>query len=243
MSNSTSNNHFNQKNNTANTRVGGSTALYEESQNMDSINIKNNIYYNNSNNNNKNKFNYDSKQKNILAAIDINKNYYEKKRPYSANKMIYYDRQQASNNSKASINFKKPRSAKSKIKNHDNSDLGNYQELKNVNADYYQALIDKITQEYGNVDAELIHDYIKNLENENKNNVKIINENNEFGDDNNNNNHLQGNDIHYNNYKGLNNNQEISEINNKNNSQALQNKEDIEDENYDNFYNQDFENN
>ncbi len=108
-----------------NAMMAGSS-LYEESQVKNSNNLKN-----------------ESKPKNILAAIDLNKNYYEKKRPYSAHKVIYHDNniQSITSNSNAAnlnLNNNKPRSAKSKIKNYDNSDLRNHQHQNNVNADYYQ---------------------------------------------------------------------------------------------------------
>ena len=224
MTNSTSNNNFGMRNN-ANTKIGGST-LYEDSQNYD-LNLKNNI-----NHFIPNKNNYEPKKKNILAAIDINKNYYDKKRPYSANKLNYLDNYP--NHSKANLN--KPRSANNKIKAHDNLDLGNYQDLRNINADNYQALIDKITKEYGDIDAELILAYIRNIENNNNNNL-----NNDIQIIENDNPETNRHDDY--NRKVLINNQDISEINVNNNSEQIQ-REDLGEENEDNFYNQDdFENN
>lgn len=219
MGNTTPNNPFTMKNNT-NSRFGGA-AFYQDSQNIDA-NMKYNIQINNTND-----FNYEpGKKKNILAAIDLNKNYYDKKRPYSASKPI-----KINNHFTQNSNLNKARSAKSKVKAHDNLDLGNFQDLRNINADYYQALIDKITKEYGNIDAELIQEYIRNLENEN--NIQI-------NDENNNNDNLEGNVYGH---QDIINNHEISEINPKNNSAAVQHREDIGDENEENLYNQEFENN
>jgi len=209
MASTSSNNPLTFKNN-MNTKIAG-TSVYDDTLNIES-NVKNNFY--NSNIKSKNHF---PKKKNILSAIDLNQNYYDRKRPYSTSKTDHLNKH---SNKKSNLN--KPHSAKVNSKAHDNLDLGNYQDLRSINADYYQALIDKITKEYGEIDADLIHEYISNLKNDD--NIQIIDENN-------------NNDEHQVNNNGeLINNNENSEMNAKNQYEDLNQGEEICVDNEENFY-------
>jgi len=144
MANTTSNN-FNVRN-SSNFHIG-QTTINELSQRNLKHDFSNDIYL---------------KKKNILAAIDLNSDFSNKKRPYSANKPPH----KLHINKQNPYNKNKPRSAKSKSKNYDNLDLGNFQNLKNINKEYYQKLIDKLINEYGNnsdIDEEILNAYLNKI--------------------------------------------------------------------------------
>jgi len=134
----------------------GASSTYDNTQNM-----QNNYISNNNHPETENK-----KKKNILAAIDINSSFNNKKRPYSANKPLFNNDLSQHNN----LYNNKNRPEKKKDKVHDNLDLANYQNYKNINSNFYQNQIDKIVKEYGNIadiDENLLREYIENLNSEN----------------------------------------------------------------------------
>lgn len=108
---------------------------------IDSLNYQNDTIDKSGHDRKAENFNNNNLDINAFTNI-INKNN-TKKRPNSANKLLN------SLNLYPHMGKVKPNSANTKAKNYDNFDLANLENYRNINADYYQNQIDKITREFG----------------------------------------------------------------------------------------------